>query len=412
MDSKFFERNRIHLFDLMQDKSIGIVLAEQSHTGTMPTVFTQKGEFYYLTGLKIPNAILLLCKKKEKKSTLIFIERNDPKMEVWIGKKMSPEEAKELSAIDNVYFLDDFARILHQCIMDTETCYFDFPSYPIDRVASEELLVLSKIQLHYPTITIKKIQPLIASLSAQKSPEEIANIKKAIEITHAGIRNIWEHARPGMMEYELEAYFSFECIRKGERQMAFPPIIASGINATILHYEKNIARIGETDLVLLDVGAKYNKYSADISRTFPISGEFTERQKQVYNEVLEVQQEMIEYIRPGCTIKQLQQKAVELITDALFRLNLITKKEEYKKYYMHKVSHHLGLAAHDICNMDDPLTPNSVITVEPGIYIKEENIGIRIEDDVLITKNGCENLSAIIPKKVDEIEKIIANSRK
>lgn len=412
MDSKFFEKNRESLFNLMEEDAIAIIFAQQSRTGKMPAVFTQKGEFYYLTGLKIPNAILLMCKKKERRDTFIFIEQNDPALEVWLGKQTSQNEVKQISGIDNVLSLDAFTRVLHRYATAVEKGYFDFPYYPIDRVVNEELSVLSKIQSHYPTIKIKKIQPLIASLSTQKTPEEVANIKKAIEITHAGIQSIWKNARPGMMEYELEAYFSFECIRRGERQLAFPPIIASGINATILHYEKNIARIGESDLVLLDLGAKYNEYCADISRTFPISGKFTERQKEIYNEVLGVQQEMIEYIIPGYTLRQLQQKAVELITEALLRLRLINQKEEYTKYYMHGVSHHLGLAAHDLSNINDPLKPNSIITVEPGIYIKEENIGIRIEDDVIITENGCENLSAMIPKKVDEIEKIIADSRK
>jgi Xaa-Pro aminopeptidase len=408
MDSKFFKKNRENLFNIMEDNSIGIILGHRSYAGKMPAVFTQKGTFYYLTGLASPNAILLMCKRKDKSDTFLFIEKNDPEMEVWIGKKTSPDEAKRISGIDNVYLPDDFAKVLHQCTMNAETCYFDCPSYPIDRLIEEELSLLNKIKMYYPTLKIEKLQPLIAQLSIQKSPEEVVNIRKAIEITYEGIKSIWKNAHPGMMEYELEAYFAFECTRRGERQLAFPPIIASGANATILHYEENNTRTEKTDLVLLDVGAKYNGYCADISRTFPISGKFTGRQKQIYNEVLHIQQEMIEYIKPGYTIRQLQQKTVELVTEALMKLNLITQKEEYKKYYMHGVSHHLGLAAHDISNIDAKLTPNNVITVEPGIYIKEENIGVRIEDDLLITENGCENLSAMIPKKVEDIEEIIS----
>ncbi|MCD6102248.1 MAG: Xaa-Pro dipeptidase, partial [Candidatus Cloacimonetes bacterium] len=242
-----------------------------------------------------------------------------------------------------------------------------------------------------------------------------------------GIRSILEHAKPGMMEYELEAYFKFECIKRGEKKLAFSPIVASGKNATILHYEKNNSKIEKNDLVLLDVGAKYQEYNADISRTFPASGKFNKRQKEVYNEVLQIQKKIINSVKPGITIKELQTKTIELITEALFRLKLITKKskvspppspdisgaatddsEEYKKYYMHGVSHHLGLDTHDLSDREEKLQVGNVITVEPGIYIKEEKIGVRIEDDVLVTKNGCEVLSSKIPKEIEEIERITA----
>jgi Xaa-Pro aminopeptidase len=411
MNKQFFISNRKNLLNLMENNSLAIFFGSQLPSGHMPVEFVQKKNFYYLTGLNIPNSILILYKKGKEKKEVVFIERNIPELEVWLGEKMSKENAKEISGIETVYHTDEFERHLHSYALSSNMCYYDYKTHPINFNLSNELVRLNLIKQHYPTLTIKTITPFLSKLRSKKSKEEIENIKKAISYTNSGIRNIWEYAHPGMMEYELEAYFKFECIKRGERQLAFPPIVASGENATILHYEKNASKIGENELILIDVGAKYQEYDADISRTFPASGRFNKRQREVYNKVLQVQKKIIDCVSPDVSINELQEKTIELITEALFSLNLITKKEEYKKYYMHSVSHHLGLDAHDLGDREKKLYAGNVITVEPGIYIKEEKIGVRIEDDILITKNGCDVLSSMIPKEIEEIERIMAKRK-
>ncbi|MBC8525374.1 MAG: aminopeptidase P family protein [Candidatus Cloacimonetes bacterium] len=423
MDKQFFISNRKNLCNMMEDKSLSIFFAKQSPQRTLPSNFVQSKNFYYLTGLKIPNSILLFSKKGKKTDELLFIERNIPEYEVWIGKKILTEQASKISGIKKVYYLDDFDRVFHSFVQKTEICYYDYETNPIDFNLSTELVRLNQIKQHYPTLKIKKVTPFLSKLRSKKSKPEIENIRNAISLTNSGIKSILKNTKPGMMEYELEAYFAFETTRRGEKQLAFLPIVASGQNATILHYEKNAEKIGNNDLIILDVGAKYNEYCADISRTFPASGKFNKRQKEIYNEVLQIQKKMIDSVKPGISINTLNKKAIKLITEALFRLKLIKKKskgtppksdpldtsggEEYKKYYMHNIGHHLGLDAHDLNNREEKLQAGNVITIEPGIYVKEEKIGVRIEDDILVTKNGAENLSSIIPKEIDEIEDIM-----
>ncbi|MEA3475582.1 MAG: aminopeptidase P N-terminal domain-containing protein, partial [Candidatus Cloacimonadota bacterium] len=328
MNKQFFISNRKKLFRMMDDNSLAIFYAARTGPGTLPTEFVQNRNFYYLSGLNVPNAKLIMHKKGKKNMELLFIERNIPELEVWLGKKMSKEDAKKISGIETVYYTDEFERHLHSYALSSNMCYYDYETSLINTNLSYSLAQLNLIKEHYPTIRIEKVTPFLSKLRMRKNKEEIENIKKAISYTNDGIRSTLEHAKPGMMEYELEAYFRFECIRRGEKKLAFSPIVASGKNATILHYEKNNSKIEKNDLVLLDVGAKYNEYNADISRTFPASGKFNKRQKEVYNEVLQIQKKIINSVKPGITIKELQTKTIELVTETLFRLKLITKKSK------------------------------------------------------------------------------------
>lgn len=416
MVKQFFISNRKKLFKMMEDNSLAIFYAARTGPCKLPVEFVQNRNFYYLSGINVPNAILILYKKGKKNKELLFIERNIPELEVWLGKKLAKDNAKEISDIETIYYSDEFERHLHFYATSTNICYYDIETSLINSNLSYGLTQLNLIKEHYPTLRIEKVNPFLSKLRMKKSKEEINNIKKAISYTNYGIKSILEHAKPGMMEYELEAYFKFECTKRGEKQLAFSPIVASGENATILHYEKNNSKIKKNILVLLDVGAKYDEYYADISRTFPASEKFNKRQKEVYSEVLQLQKKIIDSIKPGVTLKELQNKTIELMKESLLKLKLITKKskgspsgkEDYKKYYMHGVSHHIGLDAHDLCDRERKLTVGNVITVEPGIYIKEEKIGVRIEDDVLVTKKGCEVLSSMIPKEIEDIEEIMA----
>ena len=270
---------------------------------------------------------------------------------------------------------------------------------------NKEQSFVRQIRDRFPKILFDDLSKIILPLRTVKEKWEIKQIQKAIDITGKGIKQIYKKARAGMMEFELEAIFNYEITKTGLRHLGFKSIIAAGKNAATLHYESNNSKIGKNDLVLLDVGASYNNYSADISRTFPVSGKFTDRQKAVYEEVWNVQKAIIKMIKPGIGLKELNKKTVELISKALIKLKLIKDKKNYKKYYMHSISHHLGMDTHDIGKRDSILKAGNVITVEPGIYIPEESIGVRIEDDILVTKDGYKNLSENIPKEIEEIER-------
>ncbi len=373
-----------------------------------PVYFKQDNNFLYLTGLEIPNAIFVLTKIKNKAASMLFIERGIPAMEVWEGKKMTIRKAAELSGIETVYNLDQFDRIISFKLPFIRKSYINIGFEPINRPLKPQHEFIDRIKKRYPDIIFRDLTNFISKFRTQKDDWEVSQMQQAIDVTGSAIESIYRQAKSGMMEYELEAILQYEITRRGFRHMAFKPIIASGVNATILHYVDNNGRIPEDSLVLLDVGASCNNYCADISRTFPVSGKFSKRQQAVYLEVLQVQEEIIELIKPGVSLTDLNKKTVELITTALKRLKLITSDAEYKKYYMHSVSHHLGLDAHDVGARDSILEPGNVITVEPGIYISEEQIGIRIEDDILVTDKGKRNLSSSIPKQIKDLEKICA----
>jgi len=407
MDKQFFTSNRNELYQLLPDKSVAVFSATRSDSGTLPVEFVQDANFFYLTGLRDANAQLIVAKYGKSTHSILFIERNIPEMEVWIGRKLTREEAQEISGIDKIYYIDEFPRVFHPVAMSSEVCFYDHMSNKIGLNLTDTLFQLKDITTHYPTLKILNPGHYLTQLRSAKKPAEIEDMKHAIRITHDAILNVMKNAKPGMKEYELEAHFRFECVRNNAKHMAFSPIIASGKNATILHYEKNIGTVGKNDLVLMDVGAKWNEYCADITRTFPANGTFSDRQKEVYETVLNINKAIIKKVKPGLTLKDLQDETIQLMKNTLKQLKLIKKDEEFKKYYMHGVSHMLGLAAHDLVDRSKKLAEGWVITVEPGIYITEEKLGVRIEDDILVTKEGYKNLSKGIPKEISDIESIM-----
>ncbi|MCB5268397.1 MAG: M24 family metallopeptidase, partial [Candidatus Cloacimonetes bacterium] len=280
----------------------------------------------------------------------------------------------------------------------------DLPlSYPMFR--------LLPVRERYPQIAIHCITDIMTPLRKVKSDWEIQQIQRAIDITGKGIVDIMEAAQPGMMEYELEAILFYRMQRSGLKHWGFAPIIAAGVNAATLHYEKNECQINTSELVLMDVGAANNNYSADVTRCFPISGKFSERQAQVYSAVLRVQKEIIGMIKPGVELMDLQVRTRELIAKELIELGLISDAADVTKYYMHGVSHFLGMDTHDLGGRNASLEVGNVITVEPGIYIPEEKLGVRIEDDVLVTESGYCVLSQNIPKEISEIEDILGSAK-
>ncbi|MBU5293039.1 aminopeptidase P family protein [Anaerosalibacter bizertensis] len=408
MDKEFFMKNRKELGKALEDNSILLLFA-----GTAPYKsadeqyqFAPNRNFYYLTGIDREKIILLISKIDGDISEKIFVERPDPVMARWIGARMTAEEAKEVSGVENIDYLDKFEETIGSILERNriEKLYLDLERQEIRAAITDPQYFAKMINERYPYIEIKNAYYHIAKLRVIKSDEEIQLMKKAIEITQEGIENMIDNIKPGMMEYEIEAYFDFTLKKNGIYEKAFKTIAASGKNATILHYVENNCRAEDGDLILFDLGAQYKYYNADISRTFPVNGKFTERQKQVYNVVLKAKEAVEEAARPGLPYKELNEIAKKVLTEGCKELGLIRDDKELVKYYFHSVSHYLGLDAHDIGIYNTVLKPGMVITNEPGLYIEEEGIGIRIEDDLLITEDGCENLSKDILKTVEEIE--------
>ena len=414
MDKNIYKINRTNLLDKIKDDSVVILFAGNAPKKTADEAyrFTPNRNFYYLTGVEEENHILVMSKIDGVEKSILFIKDIDLELEKWIGKSLRKDEALEITAVDEVMFKSDFEGYLHRLIavkeefnlyLDLERDGFNSPDSISQSFAKE---IISK----YPQIRVRNIYGKIASERLVKSEEEIENIKKAIEITIAGVENLMKNAKAGMKEYELEAYFDFNCKSKGVKDLAFNTIAAAGKNATVLHYVDNDSEIKDGDLILFDLGAQYKYYNADISRTFPVSGKFTKRQKEVYNAVLSVNEEIIKMIKPGVTTVEINERANDLLGEACVKLGLLEDKKDFRKYYFHSIGHSLGLDTHDIViDRNFTFAPGMVYTVEPGLYIPEESIGIRIEDDILVTEDGCINLTKNMIKTVEEIENFMKN---
>jgi Xaa-Pro aminopeptidase len=360
-----------------------------------------------MTGIGEPNVIFLAQKTGAMVEEYLFIEESDPVMEKWVGKTISRAEAQEASGVQNILYLDQFKSFLSRTFFASpiSTIYLDLEKREMDSPATVSHKFARKLQKQYPFLQIQNIYPEICELRVIKTPEEVDEIRTAIAITIDGIKNLMSNARPGMNEHQLEAYFDFTLKSNGVRHYAFPTIIASGDNGTVLHYDKNNATVEDNRLVLLDLGAQHNFYNADISYTFPVNGKFTEKQKTFYNIVLRALRETTALIKPGIPFAVLNEHTKKVLAEECIKVGLIKDENEISKYYYHSVSHSLGLDTHDVGSVRSSiLKPGMVLTVEPGLYIEDEGIGIRIEDDVLVTETGHEVLSRDIFRSVEEIE--------
>ena len=414
MNKNFFATNRQKLGDVISNNSIAIFFAGQapykSADETYP--FTPNRNFYYLTGIDEEKVIMVMVNINGEVSEMLFIQENDPVMAKWVGETISEVEAKEVSDIEDIRLLKDFESTIagyfdrfsmNNVFLDLERQEFNIPRTPSQNFAGE-------IMQRYPYIKVKNIYHDIALLRTIKREEEIELIKKAIDITYDGIKEIWSNAKSGMKEYEIEAYFNYILKKNGVKDFAFPTIAATGKNATILHYVDNNTTTEDGELMLLDLGAQYKYYNGDISRTFPINGKFTERQKEVYNIVLEANETVMKAVKPGVTTGELQDITKRVLAEGCKRIGLIKEDSELNKYYYHGVAHPLGLDTHDVGPRNVELKPGMIITDEPGLYIEEEGIGVRIEDDILVTEDGYINLSAHIIKSVEDIEAFMSKN--
>ena len=370
--------------------------------------------FYYLTGIDREDMILVLRKNQSGDVfEELYIEPFDEVLAKWVGGRMREDEAREISGIQTVLNVGDFSSRLNSIIDSSRglgkfAVYVDLWRHREDQPDTPAHTLVSKLQHRYPAVTIEDIFGDMVALRMIKSDEEIALMQKAQETTCNAIIAMLKHAEPEMNESELEGAFDFSLKKQCVRDHAFTSIVAGGVRATTLHYENNDQIVHDGELVLIDLGSAEGHYCADISRTFPINGKFTARQKQLYNTVLDAQRIVMTNAKPGVTTGELNQMVIDYYESRLDDLGLRKDGKGVRDYYYHGVSHSLGLDTHDISTgRNVVLQPGMVITVEPGLYVEEEEIGIRIENDVLITEDGILDLSAEIPKTVEEIEAIM-----
>ena len=405
MTTEITTSRRQKLAERITDGDIVIIFAKPAVTLDK---FSQDNNFLYFTGLNHPELIYICGKFAGKWNEMLFIERSDPERIVWEGEKLNAEEATRISGIKRVKFLDEFYPTLSQMTFMARRIHANLGFAPLDKPPSYPMFMLAPVRTRHPQVEILQLNDLVAPLRKIKDNWEIQQLQRAIDITGQGILDIMGSAREGMMEYQLEATLFYRIQDSGLQRWGFAPIIASGLNAATLHYEKNNCRIGKNELVLMDVGASCNNYSADITRCFPSGKKFTPRQKHIYQLVLDVQKKVIAAVKPGVKLSELNDLTKKGLAQGLIGLGLIDSEDQIGRYYMHGVSHFLGMDTHDLGGREAALETGNVITVEPGIYIPEESLGVRIEDDVLVTKTGHKVLSAKIPKEIKDIEKIRA----
>ncbi|WP_394870385.1 aminopeptidase P family protein [Clostridium butyricum] len=410
MEKMVYSEHRSALMNKIDNNSIVILFAGNApkKTGDEVYQFTPDRNFYYLTGISEENHIVVLSKFNNEISEKLFLKEIDLAKEMWNGKTLRDFEAKEISGIEDTVYMNEFYGYLNRLIKGAEeiNLYLDLDRQNYCEEDSNGNKFAEVFKGKYPQVIIKNVSSNITPLRMIKSKSEIAEMQRAIDITIYGVESLMKNSKAGMKEYELEAYFDFVCKTNGAKDFAFRTIAAAGKNATTLHYVENNSEIKNDDLILFDLGAQWNFYNADITRTFPVGGKFTDRQKQVYEAVLRVNKAVIEKIKPGVVYKELNAWATDLIAEECIKLGIIKEKKDVSKYYWHSIGHNLGLDTHDV----EPQGRNfvfeegMVFTVEPGIYISEESIGIRIEDDVLVTADGCEVLTKGMMKEVSEIE--------
>ena len=413
MKSELFALNRKKILSLMENESILITFSRRLLDDPITNdKYDVNRNYYYLCGVFEYENIVMLVKNNNKTHEIIFINPYDEFKAKWVGAPLSKEEITKISGIEDVRYLDSFEQTLYMLLKNINKVYFDIEAKEMNKALSEDELFIKRLKDRIPYINILNGRKLFTIARTVKDKLEIEEMEKAIEITNKGILNILDHLKEGY-EYQLESYFDQSIKYNGATGYAFATIAASGANSCCLHYQDNNSYAKNGDLILFDLGCSLNLYCSDISRTYPINGKFTPRQRQIYDIVLKGQQLVFENAKPGITTKMLNEKLIEYYQKALKEIGLIKEgtKEEVEKYYYHSVSHHIGIDCHDLCDYG-PLKPGCVISNEPGLYIEEENIGIRIEDDVLITENGARWLSPQIMKDPDEIEQYLSRRNK
>ena len=404
-----FKLHRKKMLELMEDDSLLVAISRRKEESITNERYNVDRNYFYLCGVLEFDNIVVLKKINGECKELMYINPYDEFKAKWVGAPYSKEKVSELSSIDinNIHYLNDFKQDFNYYLSLVNTVYLDFDlDNSNDDVLTPTEEMAKKIRFKMPWVNVRNSRDLFKECRMIKHEEEIEEMKKAIHITRLGIENILNNMKEAY-EYQLESYFDQAIKYNGATGYAFPTIAASGKNATCLHYSDNNSIAKNGDLILFDLGCSVNMYCSDISRTFPINGKFSERQKQLYNIVLEAQEKVLKAAKPGLTIKDLQKIVVKHYEEKLMEIGLIKDASEVSKYYYHGVSHNIGLDCHDLSDHFAKLKAGQIISNEPGLYIAEEGIGIRIEDDILITNDGAVCLSGEILKTVDEIEEFM-----
>ena len=423
LKSQIFVENRKKFTALLKPNSLAIFTSNDiypsSADGHLP--FKQHSDILYLSGADQEESILVLFPDAHKESLreVLFLKETNDLIAVWEGAKYTKDRAFDISGIKTVFWLSEFERVFNEMAINAERIYLNSNEHLRAHIETElrQDRMNKWIKDHYHAHEFERSQPILHRVRGTKTESELEVMRKAAEITTKGYKRILKYMKPGVWEHELEAEFMHEFLMNRSRGFAYTPIIAAGNNANVLHYIENNDQCNDGDLVLFDVGAEYGNYTCDVTRCFPVNGKFSARQAEVYNAVLRVHEGAISMLRPGIMLDDYHKKVGDLMTNELLTLGLITSddvaKEDpawpaYKKYFMHGTSHYLGLDVHDYGLWTIPVEEGMVFTVEPGIYIPEEGLGIRIEDDIVVTKEGHENLTRDIPKTVEEIEAFMA----
>ncbi len=419
---EMYIRNRAKLTRLMKPGSLAILNSndEMPRSGDQTHPFRQNSDMFYLSGLDQEKCIITLCPDHplENMREMLFTVRTNDLMVTWNGHKYTMEQAREVSGIQNVRWLEDFEMMLRDLMSRVQLVYLNQNEYPkfITEVPLLDKRFATKMQQDYPLHTYERLAPFITGLRMVKEPEEIKQLQKACDLTNDGFRRVLGFVKPGVQEYEIEAEFTHEFIRKGATGHSYPPIIASGGNACILHYNTNHNTCRNGELILMDVGAEYGNYAADMTRTIPVNGRFNPRQRQVYEAVLRILKAAASMLVPGTTIDKWHAAVCKLMEQELIGLGLLSSEEvaaqtadspAFFRYYMHGTGHFLGLDVHDVGTRQMVFETGMVMTCEPGIYIPDEGIGIRLENDIMIADEPL-NLMAGIPVEPDEIERLMA----
>ena len=406
-----YESHRNQLGNLMEIGDMAILFAGTAPKSTADAhyPFYANKNMFYFTGCTREKFIFAMIKSEKGLEPVLFIEKPDYDVEKWVGRKLTKEAATELSGIKDIQYLDGFNTWVNRTVYNgtVQRLFLDLEKLSWDEGDSPAAVYAKDFSTRYPFVTIKSLHYILCELRVIKSEEEISAMQTAVDITKKGLDAVLSVLKEDVFEYQLESTFAHTIRMNGADRCSFQTIAASGDDGVILHYVENEKPVKNGDLVLMDLGAQYKEYAADITRTYPVSGQYTDRQKQIYNIVLKAQQAVIDAMKPGLPYDKLNVICSETLTAELKNIGLIQEAHELSKYYYHGVSHYLGLDVHDIGSRNGLLKAGMVLTVEPGLYIAEEGIGIRIEDDVLITETGHTVLSAAIPKTVEEIEALM-----
>ena len=422
IDSKLFVRNRQRFFKQLKANSIAVFNSNDfmptSADGTHP--FVQQTDTFYLSGIDQEETVLVICPDApdEKQKEILFIKETNEQIATWEGQKYTKEQTQDISGIKTIHWTSELYAILRTLVVQSENIYLNTNEHLRAAVTVEtrDMRFVRWCRQAFPLHNYERLAPIMNDLRAVKSSLEIELIKEVCGITEKAFRRLLGFIQPGVWEYEVEAEIVHEFMRNRSRGPVFETIVASGIDSCTLHYVRNDKQCNDGDLVLIDFGAEYANFASDVTRTVPVNGKFSKRQKEVYNAVLKIQKAAIKMLKPGNTLEKYQKDVSKLVEAELIRLGVLKKAEVkkqsedsplYKKFFPHGTSHHLGLDVHDYGDKYRKFVPGMVLTCEPGIYIRDEAIGVRIENDILITKNEPIDLTETIPREAEEIEDLM-----